>query len=245
MALPSLSLAVSPRSLSAKIALAVLLPLLRLLIRPRSSRPLFRRWGLGFSSALALVFLALPFSSGGSGSNVLLAADATWISSRSSGTWTTYQGHELVVVVATYKPRNTNITNSTLIGVTTSNVPIRNASNVYAGGNGFYYQNQTDTTNFYCLYCEDLDLIITYDPPSGMGAQKIKPGIIASDWYKNRRAREPAFESIIDVASLFSTIAQLLINWIVIAVGVAISIFICVRGTKWFRRLVLSIAFKK
>ena len=89
------------------------------------------------------------------------------MSDRSSGKWTQYQGHDLIVVVATYRPRNSNIANSTLVGVSTSTVPIRYTSNVYAGGNGFYYQNQTnDTTNLYCLYCPDLDLIITYDPPN-------------------------------------------------------------------------------
>ena len=246
MALLSLSPVDFLRSLSVKIALAVLLPLLRSLIRLRFNRPSSARWVRGSSLVSALVFLALLFSSVGSGSSVSLAADASWIANRNSGTWEQYQGHDLQVVVATYRPKNTTITNSLLLGVTTTTTPIRQYAQ-YASGAGFFYaQNNNDNTiSFYCLYCPELDTIITYGTPSGTGGARIKREITESEWYKTRRAREPAFESIIDVASLFSTIAQLLINWIVIAVGVAISIFICVRGTKWFRRLVLSIAFKK
>lgn len=246
MALPSLLPAVSPRSLSDRSLPVVLLRLLRLLTRRRSSPRSFPRLVRGFSLVSALAFLALLFSSVGSGSSALLAADASWIANRSSGTWEQYQGHDLVVVVATYRPKNTTITNSLLLGVTTTTTPIRQYAQ-YGSGAGFYYaQNNTDNTiSFYCLYCPDLDTIITYSAPSGTGGTRIKREITESQWYKNRRAQEPAFESIIDVASLFTTIAQLLINWIVIAVGAAISIFICVRGTKWFRRLVLSIAFKK
>ena len=241
MALRSLWLVVFLRSLSVKIALAVLLPLLRSLIRPRFNRPLSARWVRGFSSALALAFLVLPFSSGGSGSSGLLAADASWIANRNSGTWEQYQGHDLQVVVATYRPKNTTITNSLLLGVTTTTTPIRQYAQ-YASGAGFFYaQNSADNTiSFYCLYCPELDIIISYGTPSGTGGARIKREITESEWYRTRRAQEPAFESIIDVASLFSTIAQLLINWFVIAVGVAISIFTCVYGIKWVRRLVPS-----
>lgn len=242
MALPSLSLAVFPRSLSLrKATMAVLRLLLRLLIRLRFSRPLFPRLARGSSLVSVLAFLALLFSSVGSGSSALLAADASWIANRNSGTWEQYQGHDLQVVVATYRPKNTTITNSLLLGVTTTTTPIRQYAQ-YASGAGFFYaQNSTDNTiSFYCLYCPDLDTIITYGTPSGTGGARIKREIRESEWYRTRRAQEPAFESIIDVASIFSTIAQLLINWFVIAVGVAISIFTCVYGIKWARRLVPS-----
>lgn len=166
----------------------------------------------------------------GSGCGALWAADASWISSRNSGTWTSYQGHELVVVVAKYKPRNSNIINSTLVGVSTSNVPIRDAANVYAGGNGFYYQNLSDATNFYCLYCEDLDLFITYDPPSGLGLQKIKPDIIGSNWYKKRKAREPVTVKLIDTSVIAGLFLQVLKGWFTSALGIVFTLFFLLRG---------------
>ena len=165
------------------------------------------------------------------GSWAVEASEASWVSNKSSGTWTQYQGHDLVVVVAKYKPKNTTITNSELISVTTTSVPIRNYA-TYGSGSGFYYvqDSSANTIDFLMLYCADLDVMITYTPVSGSGGARIKDDVLSSRWYKTRRAQGPQAMPIISVSGLLGPLLELLKQWITSGVGIAFSLLIVARG---------------
>lgn len=202
-----------------------------LLILLEFSRRSWARFPNGFLSGSALVLLFWAFSWAGSGCGALWAAEASWLSSHNSGTWEKYQGHDCVVVVAKYKPKNTTITNSQLIGVSTTNVPIRNYAQ-YSSGAGFYYVQDSveNTISFFSLYCPDLDTIITYGPVSGTGGNRIKNDIVSSKWYKQRKAKEPVTIKLIDTSVIAGLLLQVLKGWFTSALGIVFTLFFLLRG---------------
>lgn len=170
------------------------------------------------------------FSWAGSGCGVLWAADATWSYNSNSGNWTQYQGHDLTVVVSTYRPKSASIANSDLISVTTDNVPISQYG--VSNTTGFYYKQDSanDTISFYCLYCADLDRFFVRSEMTTNSAKRVRSDIISSKWYKSRKAREPVTVKLIDTSVIAGLFLQVLKGWFTSALGIIFTLFFLLRG---------------